>query len=503
MNGDAKITRRAFIRDLTLGGGALFLMPGMADKLLDDSQASSAFFSRIYASRNGSVYQNVEKVVELMGGIETIIGRHDIVVLKPNCQWWNQGTTNVSAMRKFIELILDIPGFDGEIIVAENHQKYVADEFGWTYPNVINGDPDAINLNALIELFHDRGYPNVTKCHWINEENQGGNVVAGPLFGDGYVRTNIKYTYDGRETIMTYPIFTSAYSGTRLDFRYGVWSRGRYTDTPFKFVNFAVLNDHWLGVTSSVKNHLGVVELPGRDDGMFPEGYYNFHSIGNEGRQAMGGAIGAFLQTIRQPDLNIVTAEWVGWGNRVDPARAAQARTILASTDPVALDFWGAKYVLLPHTPDDYPKKHYHDPERTDREFYKYLNECHQQGVGTMNEQWMIVELFDFQPNTGVPYDNQMPSSVASVGQNYPNPFNSSTLIPFFLSRKARVTVRILNNLGQHVNTLIDTRMLSSGNHRVRWDGMNDQKQTVPSGIYVCEFIVDRNRWYTKIVFKK
>ena len=35
----------------------------------------------------------------MKGGIEKIIGAGDIVVIKPNVQWWNQVAPNLSAIK--------------------------------------------------------------------------------------------------------------------------------------------------------------------------------------------------------------------------------------------------------------------------------------------------------------------------------------------------------------------------------------------------------------------
>jgi hypothetical protein len=109
--------------------------------------------SYIYESKNGTPEQNVQKVVEMMGGIEKFIGKEDIVILKPNAQWWNQGMTNTNAMKGFIELVLAIPGFKGEIIIAENHhcfgKRNTSNIRGWVTQER-NGD---FNLNELIEYF--------------------------------------------------------------------------------------------------------------------------------------------------------------------------------------------------------------------------------------------------------------------------------------------------------------------------------------------------------------
>lgn len=47
-----------------------------------------------------------------MGGIERIIEIDDIVILKPNAQWRNQGRTDLAAMKSFMDLVLNIPNFN-------------------------------------------------------------------------------------------------------------------------------------------------------------------------------------------------------------------------------------------------------------------------------------------------------------------------------------------------------------------------------------------------------
>ena len=84
-------------------------------KITIDSQ------STIYRSLNGTPSENLAKVIELMGGIDKIIGEDDVVVIKPNVQWWNQGATNLSALKTFVDLIMNRPsGFYGEVVIAEN-----------------------------------------------------------------------------------------------------------------------------------------------------------------------------------------------------------------------------------------------------------------------------------------------------------------------------------------------------------------------------------------------
>lgn len=75
----------------------------------------------LYRAINGKPHENLIKVIELMGGIEKIIGSADVVVIKPNVQWWNQGAPNLSTVEAFVDLIMDrTGGFYGEVVLAEN-----------------------------------------------------------------------------------------------------------------------------------------------------------------------------------------------------------------------------------------------------------------------------------------------------------------------------------------------------------------------------------------------
>ena len=370
----------------------------------------------IYEVKNGTPEQNITKVIEMMGGIKRFIGKDDIVVLKPNAQWWNQGMTNTNAMKGFINLVLSIPRFKGEIIIAENHHCYELRNScnirGWT-TQYRNGE---YNYNELIEYFQNKLYKNVTKYHWVDAAtpskentiknrlmrpvkeavktilNWRGKIVTKPEDGDGYVWTDIEYSYNGKKTKMTYPIFTSKSSNTTIDFKNGAWKNGKYTGQPVKFINFAALNHHsdFAGVTSSVKNYLGIVDLTCGKTGTKSDNYYNFHDIGIPG---MGGAIGTFIKTIRKADLNIVTAEWVGFGSRTETKLAAKTKTIIASTDPVALDYYAAKYILYPLGG---PVAHLNNPDNKEGPFRKYLELCCAQGIGTLDEQRMKINKFNF-----------------------------------------------------------------------------------------------------------
>lgn len=71
------------------------------------------------------------------------------------------------------------------------------------------------------------------------------------------------------------------------------------------------------------------------------------------------------------------------------------------------------------------------------------------------------------------------------LNQNYPNPFNPSTTIGFTLPKSSMIDLKIYNQLGQQVRTLIHSNR-SAGDHLIEWDGRNDAGKLLSSGIYFC-----------------
>ena len=64
------------------------------------------------------------------------------------------------------------------------------------------------------------------------------------------------------------------------------------------------------------------------------------------------------------------------------------------------------------------------------------------------------------------------------LAQNYPNPFNPSTKITFNLPNPENVTLKVYNQTGEEVRTLIDNRMMT-GTNTVNFNGSN-----LASGVY-------------------
>jgi len=376
----------------------------------------------IYRAVNGKPDMNLAKVIELMGGIEGVIGSEDIVVIKPNVQWWNQGAPNLAALKSFIKLIMERSGgFNGEVVVAENCHRgptpWESSSSGWANPFQWNSDiPQVHNMNDLTLVLKKSYGDRFSVCHWIDVQS-GNKRVSGPADGMGYVYcdgstgtpllslNNDAKGNDYRATIMTYPIFKTE-KGTIIDFKNGIWRNGAYIDQPLRFINFAALNHHsrYSGFTCSIKNYMGIADLSGGpdpyNDGHLTKSYYNFHSFAFDKWESgpkpgmLGSAIGVFLDTIRKADLNIITAEWTGIASRITHP-IAHTSAVLACSDPVALDYHATKYVLYPNS-----KLAVHDPDNKNSSSRQYLTKCSEKYGGIIDERYVEVKSFDFASNT-------------------------------------------------------------------------------------------------------
>ena len=405
------------------------LKRSVAQKPLPAEQKTDIFFVS-----QGNAKNLTERLIKLLGGIDALVGNEDVVILKVNSQWWAQGMTNTDVLQAFIRAIVERPYFKGEVVLADNHQSTVPNSRAWNTEQR-NGQ---FNYNELVAWFHRNGFTNVNKVHWhpagpnpnpLQFAGAGNSVIHNPAEGDGYI-WNPELFYEspyGNRTILSYPVFTLPFSKRKVDFRQGIWEDGRYLDIPLKVFNFSALNHHsaYAGVTASVKNLMGVLDMSCGYPAPLPANTYNTHHVGvtplfkilARYRQSLkkipgfykiylhpevfrfhftGGVLGSFMKQIRKPDLNIITAIKIGWGSRTRTNMASQTNALVASTDPVALDFWAAKHLLLQATVQaGAPLKYVrlNDPENKNGPFFRFLTECRRELGGTMDETKMTLKV--------------------------------------------------------------------------------------------------------------
>ncbi len=74
--------------------------------------------------------------------------------------------------------------------------------------------------------------------------------------------------------------------------------------------------------------------------------------------------------------------------------------------------------------------------------------------------------------------------------QNFPNPFNPSTNIRFALPEASHVLLSVFNIVGENVRTIIDNKY-AAGDYSVRWDGKDNNGNSVSSGLYLYQLKVN------------
>ncbi len=94
------------------------------------------------------------------------------------------------------------------------------------------------------------------------------------------------------------------------------------------------------------------------------------------------------------------------------------------------------------------------------------------------------------------------PAPVCALYPNFPNPFNPETTISFSLAKAAPTKLSIYNIKGQLVRNLVNSK-LTQGDHKVVWNGMDDNGNPVGSGVYLYRLeSADYNRSLKMILMK-
>ncbi|MFA7543908.1 MAG: carboxypeptidase regulatory-like domain-containing protein, partial [Candidatus Cloacimonadaceae bacterium] len=83
--------------------------------------------------------------------------------------------------------------------------------------------------------------------------------------------------------------------------------------------------------------------------------------------------------------------------------------------------------------------------------------------------------------------DEVVPVTVTALNGNFPNPFNPETTISYDLKDAAMVRLEIYNLKGQLVRSLVN-EMQPTGRYRIVFDGKDDKKLPLSSGVYLYRF---------------
>ncbi len=311
---------------------------------LAENRLPAGTFSDIYAVQgtmgaDGGFQRLVERMQESGQSFYSLFDRRDVLILKVNSQWDERGGTNTDLVKAVIEAILAYPdGFAGEIVIADNGQgQYGAagrgGSLGWQSNNAADPSQSMQKVAAKFSSRHKVSTESWDRLNTVRVEEYSRGDAR-----DGYVVGASPSPETG--IVVSYPKFTTQY-GTRISFKEGIWepSAGAYDSERLKVINIPVLKSHSIyGVTASVKHYMGVVS-----DRL--SGHTAHGSVGT-------GGMGTQMAQTRFPVLNILDAIWInaapGRGPRTLYSQATQADIVAASRDPVALDYWAAKNILLP-----------------------------------------------------------------------------------------------------------------------------------------------------------
>jgi hypothetical protein len=271
------------------------------------------------------------------GGAPGIIGPEDVALIKINSQWAERGGTNTDLLKSLIQYIVSHPeGFRGEVIIADNGQSMFGSRRS-------GGSLDWDNTNSrdrlqsaqdVADYFDGQGY-RVSGVLWDRiTRTRVGEFEEGDT-ADGFVAEDRPQSTG---IILSYAKFTTKY-GTPVSFKKGIWNAaaGRYDSDKLKVINAPVLKSHGqYQVTGAIKSYMGTPS----------NSLTNMSAHNSVGR----GGMGTQMAKTRFPAITILDMIWItpDGGPNAPYSRAVQKNTIAASVDPVALDYWASKNVLMP-----------------------------------------------------------------------------------------------------------------------------------------------------------
>jgi uncharacterized protein (DUF362 family) len=363
-----KITRRDFVKGVAAAGAFVYAGGFLnARQFFSQTDKSRVFRVDHCPVHDGELrHEGLDTLLDLLaqygvhlyrtsatdewGGSQGLINRDDVVLIKVNCQWKCRGTTNTDLVRGLIHRILEHPdGFTGEVVIIENGQGRGGfdgmagggnyDAWSEIASNVyVNAEDETIlTVDYLVNtMFHD---PRVSS--FLLDSIRSRFIGTGEHTTNGYRKTSD----------VSYPCFTSA-GGNRIELREGVWENGGYNQSKLKLINVPVLKDHGgTGITGVLKHVYGILSMS--DD----------HS-GIRHYSQSGTQCGKIWKLVRSPDLNLLDCIWVSFESLsgYPPETTCRTNTLLAGIDPVALDYYAAKHIMLPlggaraseHDPDSF-----------------------------------------------------------------------------------------------------------------------------------------------------
>ncbi len=388
--------------------------------------------TRIAVAKGEAPAVNLDAVLARLGGIEQIVGRDDVVVISVSGQWWNQGMTSVAAIRRMVEQVMARPGFRGAIAIVDD-PHFVRPEGGglargWMAPSARNVDvggwsslgdliPWAATLGVPVHVagLVDAGAvdPELVGEAWGDAAHAFGRYGGdgrGPIAAgddrDGFAWDlddvfQLKRSWVGyARTPTSWPRFTA---GDRvIDLREGVLRRegGALVaeDRPLTLICMTPAVEHpAIGFAGAAHAPMALVDLSAGVPGLDPRvaGYQAVDAFGApRASWRMAGPLAHWCAHVRKPALYVTCAAWIGVTPRkgADPSRseprldeacAARAATLVAGTDPVAIDAWCVRHLMMPTEGASAAIYDLDNPDSRVSKFLRYYRQV--AGAGTLD----------------------------------------------------------------------------------------------------------------------
>ncbi|MCK9996643.1 MAG: T9SS type A sorting domain-containing protein [Candidatus Krumholzibacteria bacterium] len=182
--------------------------------------------------------------------------------------------------------------------------------------------------------------------------------------------------------------------------------------------------------------------------------------------------------------------------NRIPPRGFTNAAFVIAQSPVVAYSYedgqyWDDTEYILPITARRVDVTYYY--QTTSKEYMEFLvennhtNDLSQQVYDAWNNNGKSTPIVVAQQSalldvSAAPEEQVVPR-ITTLAQNYPNPFNPQTWIDFSLPSAQTVSLRIYDERGALVRTLVDG-LVAEGENQVLWDGKDNGGRSVASGVY-------------------
>jgi hypothetical protein len=273
---------------------------------------------------------------------------------------------------------------------------------------------------------------------------------------------------------VSYPKFRTP-AGTYVSLKRGIWNpaAGTYDDSRLTFLNLPVLKCHGAvyGVTASAKHHMGSMTT----------------SLGTGAHSGVRyGGLGAFLAQVRMPDLNILDCIYILARPNAGPwctyEEATRVNRLVAGVDPVALDLWATKHILVPAIlANGYSSYPMQDPDVPTSIFRTYLDATTEILLDAGKVVTNDLARIEARSCSALGVDAAPPPGIRP--RAFPNPSGAGTTITFEAPDASPVQVVIRDVAGRLVRRLQGASEPERA-RRVFWDGRDDEGRRCPPGTY-------------------